>query len=67
MEQKANQYQEPEPVGVLMRKCAVPCILSLLVAGLYNIVDQIFIAVSSCYFLMPGASVIRGVILRAGS
>ena len=67
MEQKANQYQEPEPVGVLMRKYALPCILSLLVSGLYNIVDQIFIAVSSCYFLMPGAPVIRGVILRAGS
>ena len=50
-----------------MRKYALPCILSLLVSGLYNIVDQIFIAVSSCYFLTPGASVIRGVILRAGS
>ena len=67
MEQKANQYQEPEPVGILMRKYALPCIISLLVARLYNIVDQIFIAVSSCYFLTPGASVIRGVILRAGS
>ena len=54
MEQKANQYQEPEPVGVLMRKYALPCIISLLVARLYNIVDQIFIAVSSCYFLTPG-------------
>ena len=27
-----------------MRKYAVPCIISLLVAALYNIVDQIFIA-----------------------
>lgn len=27
-----------------MRKFAVPCIISLLVAALYNIVDQIFIA-----------------------
>ena len=44
MEQKANQYLETEPVGVLMRKYAVPCIISLLVAALYNIVDQIFIA-----------------------
>lgn len=33
-----------EPVGKLMRKYAVPCIISLLVAALYNIVDQIFIA-----------------------
>lgn len=33
-----------EPVGRLMGKYAVPCIISLLVGVLYNIVDQIFIA-----------------------
>ena len=33
-----------EPLGRLMRRYAVPCILSLLVGALYNIVDQIFIA-----------------------
>lgn len=33
-----------EPVGKLMKKYAVPCIISLLVGALYNIVDQIFIA-----------------------
>ncbi|MBQ8509739.1 MAG: MATE family efflux transporter [Clostridia bacterium] len=32
------------PVGGLMRRYAIPCIISLLVAALYNIVDQIFIA-----------------------
>ena len=31
-------------VGTLMGKYAVPCIISLVVAALYNIVDQIFIA-----------------------
>lgn len=31
-------------MGVLMRKYAIPCIISLLVGALYNIVDQIFIA-----------------------
>lgn len=44
MEQKSNTFLEQEPVGRLMRKYAVPCIISLLVAALYNIVDQIFIA-----------------------
>ena len=44
MEQKTNQYLGEEPVGKLMRKYAVPCIISLLVGALYNIVDQIFIA-----------------------
>ena len=33
-----------EKLGKLMRKYAIPCIISLLVAALYNIVDQIFIA-----------------------
>ncbi|MGM9625675.1 MAG: MATE family efflux transporter, partial [Eubacteriales bacterium] len=35
------------PVGALMRRYALPCIISLLVAALYNIVDQIFIANAS--------------------
>ncbi len=44
MEQKSNAFLEQEKVGTLMRKFAVPCIISLLIAALYNIVDQIFIA-----------------------
>ena len=47
MEQKANSFLETQPIGVLMRKYSVPCIISLLVAALYNIVDQIFIANAS--------------------
>ena len=39
-----NQYLATEKVGKLMGKYAVPCIISLLVGALYNIVDQIFIA-----------------------
>ena len=44
MEQKSNTFLETAPLGSLMRKYSVPCIISLLVAALYNIVDQIFIA-----------------------
>lgn len=44
MNEKASSRLETEKVGRLMRKYAVPCIISLLVAALYNIVDQIFIA-----------------------
>lgn len=47
MEQKSNTFLETESIGVLMRKYSVPCIISLLVAALYNIVDQIFIANAS--------------------
>lgn len=44
MEQKSNPFLETERIGALMRQYAVPCIISLVVAALYNIVDQIFIA-----------------------
>ena len=44
MESKSNAYLEKEPVGSLMKKYSIPCIISLVVAALYNIVDQIFIA-----------------------
>jgi len=47
MEQKSNTFLETEKIGVLMRKYSIPCIISLLVAALYNIVDQIFIANAS--------------------
>lgn len=39
----ANQYLAQAPVGRLMLQFSIPCILSLLVSSLYNIVDQIFI------------------------
>ena len=44
MEAKSNTFLETEPLGGLMKKYSIPCIISLVVAALYNIVDQIFIA-----------------------
>lgn len=44
MEQNNQLNLGEEKIGILMRKYAVPCIISLLVGALYNIVDQIFIA-----------------------
>ena len=44
MEENTNVFLGTERVGKLMRGYAVPCIISLLVGALYNIVDQIFIA-----------------------
>ena len=44
MDRKTNTFLETEPIGKLMTRYAVPCVISLLVAALYNIVDQIFIA-----------------------
>lgn len=42
-----NQFLGTERIDKLMRKYAIPCIISLLVGTLYNIVDQIFIANAS--------------------
>ncbi|MBQ7337129.1 MAG: MATE family efflux transporter [Clostridia bacterium] len=44
MEKDNQSMLATEKVGKLMGKYAVPCIISLLVGALYNIVDQIFIA-----------------------
>ena len=44
MESQNQSYLASEGLGTLMLKYAVPCIISLLVGALYNIVDQIFIA-----------------------
>ena len=44
MEQLNQSFLATEKLGKLMRKYALPCIISLLVGALYNIVDQTFIA-----------------------
>lgn len=41
---RVNDYLETEGLGKLMWKYTIPCVISMLVAALYNIVDQIFIA-----------------------
>lgn len=46
-ETNSNAFLVNEKIGTLMRKFSIPCIISLLVAALYNIVDQIFIANAS--------------------
>ena len=42
--ENSNQFLGTERLNKLLRQYAVPCIISLLVGALYNIVDQIFIA-----------------------
>ena len=43
-EMQTNEFLEQEGLGKLMCKFSIPCVISLVVAALYNIVDQIFIA-----------------------
>ena len=43
MEKKQNNPLGDEQIGKLLLRFSIPCIMSLLVSSLYNIVDQIFI------------------------
>ena len=47
METQSNAFLGTEKVSRLMRKFALPCVISQLVGALYNIVDQIYIANAS--------------------
>ncbi len=42
-EEQSNRYLGTEKIFKLMLKFSLPCVLSLVVSALYNIVDQIFI------------------------
>jgi putative MATE family efflux protein len=53
-----NKYLGTEKISKLLRKFAIPCILSLLVSALYNIVDQIFIGNSQLGYLGNAATTI---------
>ena len=45
--QQTTNFLATERLSVLMKKYSMPCVISLLVGALYNIVDQIFIANAS--------------------
>ncbi len=47
MEQASNAFLATDKLSKLMRKYGIPCVISLVVGALYNIVDQIFIANAS--------------------
>ncbi len=51
-----NKYLGKEKVSKLLLKFSIPCILSLLISSLYNIVDQIFIRNSELGYLGNAAT-----------
>lgn len=51
-----NKALGTERIGKLIRKFSVPCIFSLLVSALYNIVDQVFIGNSELGYLGNAAT-----------
>ena len=56
--QQSNSFLGTEPIRKLLPKFAIPCILSLLISSLYNIVDQIFIGNSSLGYMGNAATTI---------
>jgi putative MATE family efflux protein len=51
-----SKYLGTERIGKLLKKFSIPCILSLLISALYNIVDQIFIGNSELGYLGNAAT-----------
>lgn len=54
--QNDNKYLGKEKISKLLLKFSIPCILSLLISSLYNIVDQIFIGNSELGYLGNAAT-----------
>ncbi len=55
-----SNYLGTEKVGSLLRKFAVPCIFSLIISCLYNIVDQIFVGNGIGYLGNAATDTLRG-------
>ena len=55
-EENANKYLGEGKIFKLMLKFSIPCVLSLLVSALYNIVDQIFVGRSELSVLGNAAT-----------
>lgn len=58
MNEESNKFLGEDKISKLLFKFSVPCILSLLISSLYNIVDQIFIGNSSLGYLGNAATTI---------
>ena len=56
--EESNKFLGTERISKLLLKFAIPCILSLLISSLYNIVDQIFIGNSELGYLGNAATTI---------
>lgn len=53
---KQNNYLGNEKISKLLLKFSVPCVISLLITALYNIVDQIFVGNSELGYLGNAAT-----------
>ena len=60
-----NENQETlssEKNGKLMQAYALPCVISLLVGTLYNIIDQLFFGLDGVLYSMPVSDILTAVL-----
>ena len=60
-----NENQETlssEKIGKLMQAYALPCVISLLVGALYNIIDQLFFGLDGVLYSMPVSDILTAVL-----
>ena len=60
-----NENQETlssEKIGKLMQAYALPCVISLLVGTLYNIVDQLFFCLDGVLYSMTVSDILTAVL-----
>ena len=60
-----NENQETlssEKISKLMQAYALPCVISLLVGALYNIVDQLFFGLDGMLYSMPVSDILTAVL-----
>ena len=61
--QNTNQETlSSEKIGKLMQAYALPCVISLLVGALYNIVDQLFFGLDGVLYCMPVSDILTAVL-----
>lgn len=60
-----QSFYETAPIGKLLAKFALPCVISLLVNALYNIVDQIFIGQGVGYIGNSATNVVFPIVVIA--
>ena len=58
MNENANSFLGEAPIGKLIVKFAIPSIISMLIAALYNMVDQIYIGHGIGYLGNSATSVV---------
>lgn len=62
MQNENQEMLSSEKIGKLMQAYALPCVISLLVGTLYNIVDQLFFCLDGVLYSMTVSDILTAVL-----